>query len=217
MNENKNVAASNAVEKKLDGKKVTPINPEELLVVDPGKDAIVLLQKKFSELTSDDLSKHQKFPAKVYLDEVTTGFGKTREVKKLWYFAMKLAPSVVLKRIITDDELYAIQALNPKLISNKSLVEVPVKCMSGITEEGRRFFRVIACLCHAVYFGSSQNDKRNNGFLSNLQVTNLVINNRLCVTNPELTKVNFYEINKELQDSIEIDYTDELVNSNEDF
>ena len=213
-NETKTVATP--VEKKVaKTNNSTIVNPEELLVVDAKK--IELLQKGFVELTDEDLKSHQKFPAKVFQKEITTGFGKSREVKKLWYFALKLAPTVVLTRIITDEELYAIQALNPKLISNKSIVDVPVKCISGITEEGRRFFRVIACLCQSVYFGSSRNNRNNNGFLSSLQVTNLVINNRLVKSNPELKKVEFYEVNKDIQDSIDVDYTDELVNSNDEF
>ena len=213
LNETKTVAA--AGEKKVAKQNTMTINPEDLLVVDKKK--IDLVQKRFNELTDEDMKIHQKFPAKVFQKEVTTGFGKTREVKKLWYFAMKVAPTVILQRLITDEELSAIQALNGKLISNKSIVEVPAKCISGITEKGRRFFRVIACLCESVYFGSSQKDARNNGFLSNLQVTNLCINNNLVKTNPELKKVEFYEVNKDIQDSIDVDYTDELVNSNDEF
>lgn len=190
------------------------INPEDLIVKDEVK--VSLANKPFGELTPEDLEKYQKFPAKVYQEEVTVGFGKTREVKKLWYFAMKLAPTVILKRLVSDDELSAIQALNGRLISNKAVVELPTKCISGVSE-GRRFFRVIACLCHSVYFGSSRNDKRNNGFLSNLQVTNLCINNNLVKTNPELRKVEFYEVNRELLESMDVDYTDELVNSNDEF
>lgn len=212
LNENKTVATP--VEKKVAKNTPMTINPEELLVKDEKK--IALIQKGFADLTEEDLKSYQKFPAKVYQEEVTTGFGKSREVKKLWYFAMKLAPTVILKRLVTDDELSAIQALNPKLISNKAITEVPTKCLSGVSD-GRRFFRVIACLCHSVYFGSSKTNARNNGFLSQLQVTNLCINNNLVKTAPELKKVEFYEVNKEVLESMDVDYTEELVNGNNEF
>lgn len=211
LNETKTVATP--VKKEV-AKTSMVINPEDLLVVDETK--ITINQKGFAELTSDDLKVIQKFPAKVYQDEVTTGFGKSREVKKLWYFAIKLAPTVILKRLVSDDELSAIQALNPKLISNKAIVNVPTKCISGVSE-GRRFFRIIACLCHSVYFGSSRTDRRNNGFLSQLQITNLCINNNLVKTNPELVKVEFYEVNKDVLESMDVDYTEELVNGNNEF
>ena len=217
VNETKTVATP--VEKKVAKTQTQPnigmsINPENLIVKDEVKTA--LANKPFSELTAEDISQYQKFPAKVYQDEVTTGFGKSREVKKLWYFAIKLAPTVILRRLVTEDELSAIQALNPKLISNKAIVELPTKCISGVSD-GRRFFRVITSLCHSVYFGSSRKNKNNNGFLSNLQVTNLCINNELVKTNPELKKVEFYEVNRELLESMDVDYTDELVNSNDEF
>lgn len=210
----KNETVATPVEMKVVKNPMT-INPEDLLVVDAAK--TLLIQKRFNELTANDLKIHQKFPAKVYQEEISIGFGTTREVKKMWRFAMKLAPTVILKRNITEEELSAIQALNPNLISNKAVVNVPAKCISGITESGRRYFRVIACLCESVYFGSSQKNANNNGFLSKLQVTNLCINNNLVKTNPELKKIEFYEVNKDISDSIDIDYTDELVNSNDEF
>ena len=203
------------VEVKKENKKVVAIDHEELLVTDEEK--VALIQKGFSDLSVEDLKKHQKFPAKVYQDEFKVGFGKTLEVKKIWKFAIKLAPSVVLSRTITEEELYCIQALNPKLISNKSVVEIPVKCISGVTEEGRRFFRIIACLCHSVYFGSSRKDYKNSGYLSNLQVTNLVINNRLVKSNPELKKIDFINVSLDQQKNIDKDYTEELINSNDNF
>ena len=212
--ENQTNTVAAPVEKKVANNTSMSINPEDLLVHDEVKTKIA--NKPFAELNEEDLKVFQKFPAKVYQKEVTTGFGKSREVKKLTYFAMKLSPSVILERIITDGELAAIQALNPKLISNRAVVELPTKCISGVSD-GRRFFRVIACLCHSVYFGSSRTDKRNNGFLSQLQVTNLCINNNLVKTNPELKKVEFYEVNKEILESMDVDYTDELVNGNNEF
>lgn len=191
------------------------INPEELLTTDAAD--VELIKKGFSELTESDLKKHQSFLAKVYEKEIKTGFGKAQEVKKIWMFAMKVAPTVILERSLTEEEISAIRALNPKLINNKAVVKVPAKCISGVTEDGRRFFRILACLCHAVYFGSSRNNKRNNGFLSNLQVTNLVVNNRNVKSHPELVKVKFVDISNELLNTIEEDYTDNLVNSNDEF
>lgn len=195
--------------------KALAINPEELLV--SSEEKVLLLQKAFTDLTEEDLKNHQSFPAKVYQDEYKVGFGRSLEVKKVWIFAMKVAPTVVLTRTLTEDEMHAIRALNPKLISNKAIVEVPAKCLSGVTEDGRRFFRIMAALCHSVYYGTSRKQKNNNGFLSNLQVTNLVINNRNVKTNPELKKVEFVDVNNDLIKTIDVDYTDDLVNSNEDF
>lgn len=191
------------------------INPEELLTTDAVD--VELIKKGFSDLTESELKKHQSFLAKVYQKEVRSGFGKSQEIKKVWIFAMKVAPTVILERTLSEEEISAIQALNPKLINNKAVTKVPAKCISGVTEEGRRYFRILACLCHAVYFGSSRNNKYNNGFLSNLQVTNLVVNNRNAKSHPELVKVKFVDISNELINTIEKDYVDNLVNSNDEF
>lgn len=197
-NETKNLGSVNEP-----AKKNLAINPEELLIND--EKLVSLIQKGFSDLTEEEYKNFPKFPAKVCKEKLRIGFGKAVEIKEVWKFYLKLSPSVILTRNITDGEIAAIQFLNPDLISDKAKVCIPVKCMSGLTENGRRFFRVIGYLCDSVYYGSSQKDKKNNGFLSNLDVTNLVINNRLAVSDKSLRKVNFITVTKEVSDSLNIE------------
>lgn len=176
-----------------------------------------LISKPFADLTDEDMKLHQTFLAKVYQEELTVGFGRTKEIKKFWRCAIMLSQKVIVSRNITDDELYSISILNPELISPKAKVRIPVKCLSGVTEDGRRYYRVIGCLCDNVYFGSSRKDPKNNGFLSNLQVGNLKINNALAETDESLTKVEFIDVNETITSRLESSYVEELINSEVDF
>ena len=72
--------------------------------------------------------------------------------------------------------------------------------MTGLTEDGKRYFRIVACLCDNVYIGSSVNNRYNSGFLSKINVSTLVANNRLAKSNPELQVIKFVEITKDVDD-----------------
>ena len=50
-----------------------------------------LISKPFAELTDEDMKLHQTFLAKVYQEELTVGFGRTKEIKKFWRCAIMLS------------------------------------------------------------------------------------------------------------------------------
>lgn len=196
-------------------KKTEEVRNMNLIVNDKKKAELV--SKPFAELTDEDMQYHQSFLAKVYQDEFTVGSGRTKEIKKVWRCSIMLAHKVFLVRDITDDELYSISFFNPGLITPKAKVKIPVKCISGVTESGDRYYRVIACLCDNVYYGSSRKNPKNNGFLSPLLVNNIRINNALAETDPNLTKVEFIDVNESITSRLETAYAEELINSEVDF
>ena len=194
-------------------KEVKDLDVEYLVLADE-KVNREIFNKSFNDLTEEDLKLYSKFPAKVYQEEYKSGYGKAIEIKKVWTFALQLCPKVVLKRAITDEELALIQFDNPSLISNKAIVSVPTKLITSTREDGSRFFRVIACLCDSVYYGSSRK-KNNNGFLTNQQAKLLVINNHHSKTDKSLKLVKFVNITKEETEVLESMYSDDFASSEE--
>ena len=183
---------------KIEEKVIKQLNPEELVV--KSEEGLALIRKKFTDLTKSDLEKHVMCLAKVYEEEQTVRFGREQKKQKLWKCAVQIAPGVVISRNITEEEINLIKLLNPELISPKAKLTVPVKCMTGLTDDGNRYFRIVACLCDNVYIGSSRNNRYNSGFLSKVQISTLVANNRLAKSNPSLQPIKFVEITKDVDD-----------------
>lgn len=209
--ETKQASKENESTKKL----IASIDVEELVTKD--EKLIEVTKKPFRDLTEEDAKIHMMCPAKVFEDERTTGYGNTQRVVKFWRVEILLCKTVILGRNLTDDEVSIIKMLNPKLIGKKSITSVPVKLMTGIDSKDNRYFRYVACLADNVYFGSSRNNSHNNGFLTRTQVTNCVINNRLCKSHLELKPVLFAEVNNDAVEDLEKEVVDLYAEINSDF
>lgn len=203
------------VNEAINTNKKVVLNVEDLILKDEAVNR-ELFNKSFADLTEEDLKSYLKFPAKVYQEEIRNGFGKAVEIKKIWTLAIMICPSVILKRSITDEELGLIQFLNPNLISNKAVVQVPTKLISSLREDGTRFFRVISYLCDSVYYGSSKK-KNNNGFLSDKQVKLICINNIACKTEKALKPVKFVNVTKAETEQLDSLYGDDSFTFGEEF
>ena len=193
---------------------IKQLDPEELVIND--SKALELVRKKFTDLTEEEQVAYTKCLAKVYQEEQTVRDGRTSKVIKVWRCAVRLCSGVSVARNITDDELTLIKMLNPAIISQKARMETLVKCMTGRDSNGKRFFRIVAFICDGVYIGSSKNSRNNNGFLSNVQVNNLIINNRLAKSEGSLKSIMFVESTKEVEEYLDNTLEDRYANLGSD-
>lgn len=193
---------------------IKQLDPEELVISDAA--ALELVRKKFTDLTAEEQEKYTKCLAKVYQEEQTVRDGRNTRIIKVWRCAVRLCSGASVVRNINDDELNLIKLLNPAIISQKARLETFVKCMTGHDSNGKRFFRIIAFICDGVYIGSSIKSKNNNGFLTNVHIKNLILNNRLSKSEPGLKPIYFVESTKEVDDYLEETLEDRYANLGSD-